>query len=219
VDAKLISAGFIPKVGSFELYDKNHENVADRMLVYPEAVFWLILPDLKKASDEHIDPINEVYDYAVENHLLFYGVTASSEEDIAEWSKYTGTEYPFLTADDVLLKSMIRSNPGLILLKEGTILAKWHHNDIPGGDDLASVMAGYLGDASPSEYEAETDENTSGESPAGHPCEKNDGIWLRIIAGFALPLLLIWVYDFLRNGKNRKRKRYLYKLLKNKTKL
>jgi hypothetical protein len=179
---------------------------------------------LKKASDEHIDQINDVYDYAVENHLLFYGVTAaSSEEDIAEWSKYTGTDYPFLTADDVLLKTMIRSNPGLILVKEGTILAKWHHNDIPGGDDLASIMAGYLGNVPVNEYEAEIDGNTSVEhadNPVNNQSnEKNDGIWLRIIAGFALPLLLIWVYDFLRNGKNRKRKRNLYKLLKNKTKL
>lgn len=42
---------------------------------------------------------------------------------------------PYYFADGTLLKTMIRSNPGLILMKDGTVIAQWHHNDIPEAND------------------------------------------------------------------------------------
>ena len=37
----------------------------------------------------------------------------------------------FYTTDDIVLKTIVRSNPGLLLLKDGVILKKWHYNDFP----------------------------------------------------------------------------------------
>ena len=47
----------------------------------------------------------------------------------------TGASYSFLAADDENLKAMVRSNPGMLLLKKGQILGKWGHNDfaVPAG--------------------------------------------------------------------------------------
>ena len=84
----------------------------------PKGLFLLIAPRLENADDERIDEINNVYDYALENGLGFYCVTGSSAEAIATWSDNTGAEYPFLMADDVLLKTIIRSNPGIGLAEE-----------------------------------------------------------------------------------------------------
>jgi hypothetical protein len=39
-------------------------------------------------------------------------------------------------ADGVPLKEMIRSNPGIILIKNGTIINKWHYHTVPSYDDL-----------------------------------------------------------------------------------
>jgi len=200
VDAKLIKEGFIPVVSSFELYNKNGDNISDAILSRPQLTFLLILPDIKKASDLHIDKINNIYDYAVEAEakLPFYGVTASSEDDIEEWKENTGADYPFLTADDVLLKTMIRSNPGLIMIKNGTILAKWHHNDIPGEDQLEEVIMKL--ENTPIDEETATAPEIIAEK------NYNDRIsWVRIITGFTLPLLLIWIYDFFRNRHIRKK--------------
>lgn len=185
VDAKLIKQGFIPTVSSFEFYDKAHNNIADVILDDPRILFLLISPKLDDASDKHIDLINTVFDYSQDNRLPFYAVTASSEDEIDRWKKNTGADYPFLTADDVLLKTIIRSNPGMVVLKKGTILAKWHHNDIPAEGQLNEIIPLYS-----SEELAPVKENRSLRS---------------IILCFALPLLFVWIYDFLRNRNLRKK--------------
>lgn len=186
VDAKLVKQGFIPVVSSFELYDKEQNNIADVILNEPRVLFLLVAPKLEDASDKHIDVINDAYDYAMANKLPFFAVTGSSEEKISEWKKDTGADYPFLTADDVLLKTIIRSNPGLVLLKQGTILEKWHHNDIPEEEELGKIVLNY-----------------SNESFT--LIDKENLPWTSIILGFTLPLLFVWIYDLFRNRKLRKK--------------
>jgi len=200
VDAKIIKEGFLPVVSSFELYNKNEDNIADVILSQPRLTFLLIIAEIDEADDTHIDQINNIYDYAVEaeSKFPFYGITASSEDEIEEWKKNTGADYPFLTADDVQLKTMIRSNPGLIIIKNGTILAKWHHNDIPDEDKLDEIITQL--DNTPINEDNKT---------APEIIEKNKNkeriAWLRIFTGFTLPLLLIWIYDFFRNRYIRKK--------------
>ena len=52
------------------------------------------------------------------------------------WEKRTGAEYPMFWADEVMLRSMLRSNPGLVLLKDGVIVGKWAAADIPSVEEL-----------------------------------------------------------------------------------
>lgn len=103
---KLIKQGYVPPVTTFHIYNENDADVTDELLNDPKGLFLLIAPRLENADDERIDEINNVYDYALENGLGFYCVTGSSAEAIATWSDNTGAEYPFLMADDVLLKTI-----------------------------------------------------------------------------------------------------------------
>ena len=117
--------------------------------------------------------------------MRFYCVTSSTEEEIAEWEDRTGAEYPYLRADDTLLKTMIRSNPGLILLRQGTILMKWHSNDIPAEEQWPEKIASYL------------DENRD-------PKAQEEGRLITNLLTFTVPLSLIWLYDLLRHRIRRK---------------
>lgn len=58
------------------------------------------------------------------------GLTSSPAEQIALWRDKTGAEYPFGLMDEITLKTMLRSNPGLMLIKNGTILNKWSDADL-----------------------------------------------------------------------------------------
>ena len=199
VSQKLVREGFMPVINSFELYNKNEDNIAEAVLSYPQLTFLLVIPKIKGASDYHIDIINNVYDHAVEAKLPFYGVTASSEEEIDEWKEKTGADYPFLTADETMLKSIVRSNPGLVAIKNGTILAKWHHNDIQGEEKLAEVIEKL-------ENTPIDEDNLTAPEMIAEQKKKEQLSWLRKFTGFTLPLLLIWVYDFFRNRQVRKRR-------------
>ena len=184
VERKLIKQGYVPPITSFELYDANDNNIADMLLNNDKGVFLLISPAIEKANDRHIDEINNIYDYAVENELLFYCVTSSSKENIAAWIHNTGAEYPFLNADDVMLKSIVRANPGLVLLKSGTILQKWNHNDIPSEETAETVIEALL-------------------NPSDDTNEKEINPMIVFCCSFVLPLLLVWTYDYLRNRRKR----------------
>ena len=186
VEAKLIKQGYVPPIISFELYDKNKDNIADEILADENGVFLLISPSLEKASEKNIDEINNIYDYSAENRLKFYCVTSSSEESINAWINNTGAEYPFLMADAVTLKTIIRSNPGLVLLKSGTILKKWHHNEIPSEKTANAVIDGLL-------------------NPSGEKNDKETSPWVLIVCCFTLPLLFVWIYDYFRNRRKKER--------------
>lgn len=77
------------------------------------------------ADDSKIDLINGLCDYCLEYGYAFYCLTSSSDEEILEWQENTGAEYPFCLMDNITLKTMIRSNPGLVLLKKGIVVRKW----------------------------------------------------------------------------------------------
>lgn len=190
VDSKteLVKQGYIPPVSSFHLYNAAGVEVTDELLADPRPLFLLIAPRLEDADDDCIDEVNNVYDFALENKMDFYCVTGSSAEAIATWTDNTGAEYPFLMADNVLLKTIIRSNPGLVLLKDGTILGKWHYNDIPQEEDLKAV----------------TDRCLEGNA---YWKSKEEARLLTNLLSFAVPLSLVWVYDVLRNRRRRKERK------------
>lgn len=124
--------GYVPPITGFILRVlETGEDVTTQILQDSTYTFLLIAPHLEIADDSSMDLINDLYDYSVENHYPFYCVTSSMDEECAHWEDKTGGEYPFLSADPLILRAMIRSNPGLILLKGGTIIGKWSNRDLP----------------------------------------------------------------------------------------
>ena len=111
--------------------DHEGEDVTEVLLEDTSYVFLLVAPHLEQADDSRLDLINELYEYAREHRYAFYGLTASTAPHIARWRELTGAEYPFGLTDEVTLKTVIRSNPGLLLLHDGVIIRKWSHNDLP----------------------------------------------------------------------------------------
>ncbi|MBQ1649553.1 MAG: hypothetical protein II055_00275, partial [Prevotella sp.] len=96
----------------------------------------LISPHLEQASDAQFGEIDRLYEWAKEQGISFYCLTASGHRGIEQWIDMTGAEYPFCNVDETTLKTMIRSNPGLMLLKNGKVMGKWSHNNLPKPDEI-----------------------------------------------------------------------------------
>lgn len=133
--------------------------------------FLLTLPSVEDADDGCCDRINDLYDFCRDHQYTFYMATASSNEAISSWIDRTGAAYPILLGEDTELSTMVRSNPGLLLLHDGLIVQKWSNNNLPETDNLKDI----------SEILPAT--NT-------HPLGK-------LILWFVIPLLVIVVLDSL----------------------
>lgn len=136
-----IQKGDEPAIHDFSLRGlETGEELTDSLLADEGYTFLLIVHRIEEADDSNIDLINEIYDYSVENGYGFYALTSSPAEEVELWCERTGGEYPFCLADDVTLKTMIRSNPGLMLLRGGTILNKWSNASLPDEYELTDRL-------------------------------------------------------------------------------
>ena len=133
--------GYEPPIHDFSMTSvETGEDITDEVLSRKGYTFLLISPSLAKADDSNFGDIDQIYEYAQDNGVKFYCLTASTDKDIERWRDITGAEYPFCTADETALKTVIRSNPGLLLLKDGTIIGKWSHNLLPQTDELTAPL-------------------------------------------------------------------------------
>ena len=143
VDTKTVQTkkGYEPPIHDFAITTNDTgEDITEQVLTKKGYTFLLVSPRLAVADDSNFGDIDQIYEYATENGVDFFCLTASTNEDIERWRELTGAEYKFCNADETTLKTMIRSNPGLILLKDGTIIGKWSHNALPQTDDLTAPL-------------------------------------------------------------------------------
>ncbi|GHU73372.1 hypothetical protein FACS189413_17690 [Bacteroidia bacterium] len=127
----LIKKGYEPPIHDFTITTEDGDEITDEVLNDTSYTFLLIAHKLTKASDSHIEQINELYDYALQNKFRFLCLTASTPGEIEAWRTGAGAEYPFCITDDTTLKTIIRSNPGLMLIKDATIIKKWPDKRLP----------------------------------------------------------------------------------------
>ena len=143
VDSRTVvkKQGYEPPIHDFSMMNyEDGEDITERVLSDENYTFLLVAHQLGLADDSKIDLINELYDYSLDNGYAFYCLTSSSDEDIMKWQENTGAEYPFCLMDNITLKTMIRSNPGLILLKEGKVIRKWSVNNFPDEYELTAPL-------------------------------------------------------------------------------
>ena len=179
----VVEKGYEPPIHDFVMESlETGEDITDEVLDDPGYTFLLIAHRTEEADEGNIDLINELYEYCLENGYKFYALSSSSAEAIELWRDRTGAEYPFCIMDDITLKTMVRSNPGLMLIKGGVILNKWPSSQLPDEFDLTDKLE---------------------QLPLGQVKEVNDLRTLGIVGlWYIVPLLLIILIDRIFNKKN-----------------
>jgi len=151
------------------------EDITEEVLRNEGYTFLLVSPHLEQADDSELDDMNRIYEYCQDNGYSFYCLTASNKKGISRWQDITGAEYPFCQTDETTLKTMIRSNPGMLLLKDGTIIQKWSHNTLPSEKEMSQKLE---------------------KSEIGHlPSDTVASKILWILTWFVLPLVLLAIGD------------------------
>jgi len=130
--SKLIQIGDKAEAADFSIKAADGNDYTQDFFEEENSVFMLIAYDISKTNEETFKKINTFADKCNTSGQYFIGLTASNlatkVEDFKHKNKIT---FDFYNCDDVVLKTIIRANPGIILLKKGKIIAKWNANNLP----------------------------------------------------------------------------------------
>lgn len=116
--------------------DEKGNVITSEILDNPDYHFLFISYDLTLADPQGFLKILPFYKKALIDGYSFVCITSSLPQVVKNFRIENGTAFDFYYADDIVLKMMVRANPGLILLKHGVVLAKWHYRDIPPYEEI-----------------------------------------------------------------------------------
>ena len=136
-EPKLVKEGFQPKIKDLNVFDSQGVSYTQEIFDNPYynlvAVGW----KLDKTNKKALGDINALAINAKENfNTRSVFLTSNSPKDAEALVKELNLLPDVFYADAVPLKSMVRSNPGLMLIKEGVVIKKWPSTALPSYDDL-----------------------------------------------------------------------------------
>ncbi|MDG1039360.1 MAG: DoxX family membrane protein [Polaribacter sp.] len=119
--------GEIPKIHDFYLEDAQAD-LAPEILAQNKVIL-IIVHSLDKADTNGFKTIKELADKAIAKGYSVYGVSASFTDELLLAKEKYELPFDFLFCDQTTLKTMVRANPGIMMLEKGTITGKWNWSD------------------------------------------------------------------------------------------
>ncbi len=138
----LLKQGYHPPIHDFTITTLDGNDITDIILDNDDYYFLLIAYNLETTNTKYQNKINNFADYCQKNNYKFTCITSATDKQIENFKNKTNAQYDFFNADEITLKTIIRANPGLVLLKHGVIIDKWHFNDIPEVKHLNNNFTG-----------------------------------------------------------------------------
>lgn len=185
---KIIKKGEDPAIKDFTLTSLDFNNarteiigskdITEEVLNDSNYTFLMISPDLNNVNIDYLSSLEDVAYYTIEHDYKFYCLTSSVEDDVLKFIADNSINFEFATVDERVLKTITRTNPGLILLKDGVVLSKWADIDVPSEEDLKGPV----------------DQAEEGAIVCAKNKDKETLIYISLI--FFIPLMLLKLFDF-----------------------
>ncbi len=131
----LLQKGYEPPVHDFVL-ELNGVDITNQVL-YADRIFLLIAYRLEKSEGSAYQKLNEFALAAAEDQIPFIGLSSSLPSVVEAKAEEWGTRFSFGSADETMLKTVVRANPGIVMLEKGVVIKKWHYQDLPEYAELS----------------------------------------------------------------------------------
>lgn len=131
VETEVIRAGYDPPIKDFSI-ESEDENLTDLFLAEDHLIM-VVSYSLETANAEGFKNVKDITDLAIKRGYTVIGLTASGADAKASTKQIYDLNFDFYLCDEKALKTVIRSNPGIVKLEKGTVVQKVHFNDV---DDL-----------------------------------------------------------------------------------
>lgn len=126
-----------PKITDYNVTDIEGQDITQWTFEGPKLI--IVMVDVAKASTSNIGAVRALAK-GVEGKVECLILTSSAEGAIDTFRHENQLAVPFAFADATVLKTIIRSNPGISLWQDGTVLGNWHHNDTPTADEVLGMV-------------------------------------------------------------------------------
>lgn len=138
--SRLVKKGFEPKIRDLAIQDASGTNYTQELLANPFYNLIIVAYDLGHTDEQAIGRINALAANLTDNYnIRTVLVTSNSPADATAFAKKHHLISEIYYADGVPLKTIVRSNPGVLLMKGGTVVAKWHYHSLPKYDDVVKT--------------------------------------------------------------------------------
>ncbi len=136
-ERRLVKKGFEPKIRDLGIQDGQGNDYTQELLGNPFYNLMVVAYDLKHTNEAALNRLNALAINLTQNYnMRTVMLTSASPADAAAFSKTHHLAFEIYHADGVPLKTMVRANPGILLLKNGTVINKWHYHTMPDYDAL-----------------------------------------------------------------------------------
>jgi len=147
-DPVLVKAGYKPPIYNFKAYPvslsklkvDDIKDVMDSILSVENFSFLIISYDMTLAKIDDFNRMDIITNYGYSKGI-YTSILTSTTSGFEAFKKELNYPVKFFNSDPIMLKTVIRSNPGLLLLKKGKIIGKWHYHDIPTIPELDEIIA------------------------------------------------------------------------------
>jgi uncharacterized membrane protein YphA (DoxX/SURF4 family) len=137
---KLVSKGYEPPISDFFISTEAGDNITDAILSDENYSLILVSPEFGKAKPGRLHEVERISDFCETNGINFYIFTGSGGKERAAFKQEYEYSGQLCTADKTMLKTIARSNPAWVLIKDGVIIDKWHFRDLPKNEELKEII-------------------------------------------------------------------------------
>ena len=146
----LLEDGYVYKSSRVLNEDKAKPKITDYVVTTPDGedltqatfegpILLIAIVDIRKTSTKNISAIRTLTE-DLDGKVVCLILTSSSSDAMESFRHEHQLGVPFAFTDATVLKTILRSNPGLALWKDGTVLGNWHHNDTPSSEEIARLL-------------------------------------------------------------------------------
>lgn len=133
--SKLIEEGDVAPITDLSITGHDGVDYTD-IILSEDQVLLIVAYDLSAAGNEHWKEITALVKKAKAQGIKVIGLSSAGEEQKEAFIQKHNLNFDFYITDGIVLKTIVRSNPGLVMLEQGTVTGKWHENDVPTVDEL-----------------------------------------------------------------------------------
>jgi hypothetical protein len=128
-----------PKITDFSIWNDSGDFTPQ---IFQGNKLLVIVQDVRKSDPDSFAGINALVAEAEQSGspITPLVLTASSSQDFDVFRHEVNLALPYYFGDATVLKTMMRSNPGIMLLKNGLVVGKWHYHDIPTLETIRQLL-------------------------------------------------------------------------------